>query len=175
MDRFLWCNRLTRYPFKVESPGSSPGGNANMDDTVRFFMPDVGTDIVLAADWRFALHAHPRNRSLGEALGFWREGWTDAYLLAERRWAGIPARRVFVPEGTRLRLKWVEMGRRNLGFSCVGFGILKGCCRDARLCGTRFWTPLGDANRIVCERPEGDGAEAMGEADIADSRWELLE
>ncbi len=111
--------------------------------SVRFCVPSLGTELVLAQPWKFALWNEQRNKTLIQAFGKKFEGRWD------RR--GFSHGEVTIPQGTRLLVDRIYIRRGAEAFDSITFRIKKGGCPSKKaLEGTRFWAKLKDVNKIVC-------------------------
>ena len=113
--------------------------------SVRFCIPSLGTEIILAQTWKFTLWNESRNKSLIKAIGkeFTWERYGGCSDLGE----------VTVPDGTRLKVDriYIRQGKGFDKFDSVTFRIGKGGCPgNKKFEKTRFWVKLADVNKIVC-------------------------
>lgn len=146
-----------------------------MSKTVKFYIPDLGTRIVLAKPWTFELLAHPANRTLGVALGVWNKQWQEPYFLYKERWKRV-LDRVKIPAGTEMKITSMYMrpGESKIPRS-VSFWIMKGKCPDKTMEKTRFLARIRDTNKIVCNVLEEDVGTSMETVRLVDSRFGMID
>lgn len=138
----------------------------------RMYVPDVGDELTLAADWTFTLHQEYRNNDVIEALGL----KDDAYYkrLEERaassdwhvrqaadRFLSSLTWRVTLPRGTVLRVDRLYVRKGASDYSSLSFYVEKtslAALTPAKKGGgfkkgrRRFWAKLGDVNEMRIER-----------------------
>ncbi|WKZ86281.1 hypothetical protein N5B55_04845 [Ralstonia pickettii] len=102
----------------------------------RLFIPPLGSELILAADWTFSLFAEYRNTALFKALKLKeprdKYGCYDPNLSAP----------VALPAGTTLFVRRYYIRQGMKGFDSVTFSAKIGKKQH------RFWVKLEDANRM---------------------------
>jgi hypothetical protein len=86
---------------------------------MKLFIPDIGTELILAADWTFGLYDEGRNDSLMEFVN-------DPRLISEHRWRSREKdefRPVTIPKGEHLRVDriYIRKGKGMSDYSSVTF------------------------------------------------------
>lgn len=147
-----------------------------MSDLVKVFIPAPGDKIKLAKAWAFDMAIHPSNESVLKAIDHWQPNWNMYYLKAFDRWLEIDPVRVRFPKDTVLTIEVIDANRfASKQPNAIYFRILKNDCPDKRLCGTRFWAPLVEVNKIVCNRWGQDGKTTMRKVDLVEGRFGLID
>lgn len=110
----------------------------------RIFVPTLGTEVTLAAEWSFRLFYERRNEPLGTALGIVPPN-TNRY---DRGWLYSPEKDEFIqvtlPVGTILKVHRLYMRQGGEDFNSMTF--------TAKLPGAkkkpRFWAKLDDCHEM---------------------------
>ena len=142
---------------------------------MRLFVPNIGDQLTLAADWTFTLHPEDRNNTFwkraelpayrttwGQVVGD-KEGTTDpicsviagpnATVFLQDPKGNQFSPEVTLPKGTVLKCSRVYIrngGQDMKDFASLTWSIVK--CPQKKLKG-RFWVKLADANTMVIETP----------------------
>jgi hypothetical protein len=117
------------------------------DMTRQLFIPPLGKELTLAADWQFNLHFEDRNRTMLAALKIqWPRGKNDSQIW-EGELRDRPAKAT-LPAGTLLTVRrlYIRLGQK--AFDSVTFSAKVGKKSH------RFWVKLADANKIVFAEDE---------------------
>ena len=120
-----------------------------------FYIPTLGTEVVLAQDWTFTVINDHRNLTLIETFNLagpkepddWSYyplggGWNSR----SRHHATITAQATLV-KGTRLVIDRIYIRKGNKDFDSLTFRVLKTKTQK----GFRFFAKLDDVNRMVVE------------------------
>ena len=119
----------------------------------RLFIPDIGTELVLAKDWDFQLHYERRNQKFAEKhdaptpAGLRRIGgtWWDA---DESIPFMVPAGRLLIVD--RIYVRQGASSYSSVSFRCYVLPTEPGAKHKRKSLG-RFWAKLADVNTIECE------------------------
>lgn len=136
--------------------------------STKFNIPELGTSIKLAKDWRFALHHEHRNRSLFEVLNLpYLHDWHNnpdplPTMVTMPKGTVLKVDRIYIRKGASdyssvtflapgkktTKKTEIRTGRR---FNGVGPGVPFTYVETFPARGVRFWVKLFDANAIVFE------------------------
>ena len=109
---------------------------------VNFCIPSLGTELVLASDWTFALYAEYRNRTLIKSLGLEKE--LTVYWNGDIR----NCKNITIPRGSKLSISRIYIRNGQKDYDSVTF-YLKKYYGNSKIKG-RFWAKLHDVNKIEC-------------------------
>lgn len=138
---------------------------------MNLYIPEIGDEIRLTADWVFGLYNEDRNSTLMEVIGDTREiGWD--WYSSTRPLTTIPCT---IPAGSVLKVDRIYIRKGNKEYSSLTF-LWKGMKTDPRVTernmraiygngqyedstyevkkparAVRFWAKLDDVNKIECE------------------------
>lgn len=100
--------------------------------SVRFCIPALGTEIILAKPWKFTLWDEHRNSSMIKAIGDLSGGKSDV--------TGVTSHgEITIPKDTRLRVDRIYIRQGVQDYNSVTFRIKKkGCPGNPKLEKTRF-------------------------------------
>jgi hypothetical protein len=111
----------------------------------RFYVPHLGTRIILAEDWTFSLFPESRNHSLWEVVTDvqmytnWRDPNPDPVMVTFPKGAEFSVDRIYIRKGAKV-------------FDSVTFRSIKGSCGDQKkLEKKRFWAKLADVRNMIVE------------------------
>lgn len=118
---------------------------------MRLFIPKLGTNLTLTADWTFPLHHERRNAALFKAFDL--PMWTWSFGQ-EKPPAPV---QVTIPAGTVLTVDRIYIRSGAADFSSLTFRATFPGKKTAKSffgrTGVRFWAKLADVNRIEFETP----------------------
>lgn len=113
----------------------------------KMFIPALGTEIVLAKDWKFELYNEYRNSDLAHILGIqWKH---NQYYMNK-----IESVTVVIPAGTIMKIDRIYIRAGQTDFNSVTFRVLAANAkkidwgRPVKEGGFRFWASLDDVNQI---------------------------
>lgn len=130
----------------------------------KFFIPTIGTDLVLTEDWAFPLQAEYRNEQAFKVF------------FGEKDYPGNYAKKtaaLLIPSGSVLRIDRIYIRKGAGDFDSVTFNLVD-CPRKewapkaaggTRKGTCRFWAKLGDVNAMVCTVKPPKDEEDDGYAD----------
>lgn len=113
----------------------------------KLFIPALGTEIVLAKDWKFELYNEHRNSDLALILGI---QWKYQQYSMRRTESAT----VVIPAGTVMKIDRIYIRAGQSDFNSVTFRVLAANAkkidwgRPVRDGGFRFWASLDDVNQI---------------------------
>jgi hypothetical protein len=112
---------------------------------IRFCVPTIGTQIVLAKPWTFDVYNEYRNGSL---LKIMRDGWTEDDINWRDDVKSMG--QCTFPAGTKLKVARIYIRLGLSDFDSLTFTVKE--CPDGRFKkkGIRFWAKLRDVNKIEC-------------------------
>lgn len=135
---------------------------------MKFNIPELGTTITLAEDWRFALHHEHRNKTLFEILNLpyvqnWRENPNPLpHMVTMPKGTVLKVDRIYIRKGLsdyssvtflapgkKTKKKVIQRTGMNWGGPADGTIFTFEQKIPAR--GVRFWVKLFEANAIVFE------------------------
>lgn len=140
----------------------------------QLFIPEIGTEIILAENWQFTLHNERRNEKLGKKFGLYRcdfswileseyPSFKESFNLSSEKdhkeyreklmkWRldAKPFQKenviLTLVKGTILKIDRIYIRKGNKDFSSITFWIKSGEYK-----GQRFWAKLSDCNTIVLD------------------------
>ena len=128
---------------------------------MNLFIPDIGTRLKLTEDWKFVLQPEHRNEKLFKNLG---RSYSEQKKLL-----------VTIPKETILTVRRLYIKQGQAAFSSVTFTITKKSCPNNRnLESSKFWSSIGDVNRIQFELGECDEETLESITSLYDNLKELV-
>jgi len=124
--------------------------NPDWSDSVRFFVPDIGTMVRLTKDWTFRLYAESRNYDFFKKMKF-------KYSAQNWRYDNpMEDNEVTINAGSILKVNRIYIRQGASSYSSLTFNLQKGAVVNGnadifKKGGIRFWAKLSDVNKMEVE------------------------